>query len=140
VQLERVDGSRAVYHRGRRPALLMIDTIHAVEDGGVDRDVWKFEGLDRREDCAKIVEADGRDVCISVRCIVLGGRQEQAAVRWLTAAAGVHGLIRFAVGRTTWLDTVMEWRAHTIRRDVAVAPIATRFREWAAAFEHVSGR
>ena len=86
---------------------LMIETIHALQDAGVEPDVWKIEGLDRREDCEKIVEAARRGGRTTVGCIVLGrGSDEQAVVRWLTVAAGVQGFIGFAVGRTTWLDAV----------------------------------
>ena len=138
AQLERLDGSRATYDRELRPTL-MIDTIHALQDAGVEPDVWKIEGLDRREDCEQIVEAARRGGRTTVGCIVLGrGSDEQAVVRWLTVAAGVTGFIGFAVGRTTWLDAATQWRAHTIGREAAVAQIARRFREWVAIFEHVS--
>jgi len=140
AQLERLAGSREAYDRELRPTL-MIETIHALQDAGVEPDVWKIEGLDRREDCEKIVEAARRAGRTTVGCIVLGrGSDEQAVVRWLTVAAGVQGFIGFAVGRTTWLDAVKKWRAHAIRREIAVAQIARRFREWAAIFEHVSVR
>jgi len=140
AQLERLGGSRAAYDRDLRPTL-MIDTIHALQDAGVEPDVWKLEGLDRREDCERTVQAARRGGRTTVGCIVLGrGSDEQAVVRWLTVAAGVHGFIGFAVGRTTWLDAVIKWRAHTITREIAVARIAKRFREWAAIFERVSVR
>ncbi len=138
AQLERLDGNRAAYDRELRPTL-MVETIHALQDAGVEPDVWKIEGLDRREDCEQIVEAARRGGRTTVGCIVLGrGSDEQAVVRWLTVAASVTGFIGFAVGRTTWLDAVTQWRAHTIGREAAVAQIARRFREWAAIFEHVS--
>jgi myo-inositol catabolism protein IolC len=138
AQLERLDGSRAAYDRELRPRL-MVETIHALQDAGVEPDVWKIEGLDRREDCEQMVEAARRGGRTTAGCIVLGrGSDEQAVVRWLTVAAGVTGFIGFAVGRTTWLDAVTQWRAHTIGREIAVAEIARRFREWAAIFEHVS--
>jgi myo-inositol catabolism protein IolC len=138
AQLERLDGSRAAYDRELRPRL-MVETIHTLQDAGVEPDVWKIEGLDRREDCEQIVEAARRGGRTTVGCIVLGrGSDEQAVVRWLTVAAGVTGFIGFAVGRTTWLDAVIKWRAHSIGRETAVAQIATRFREWTATFEHVS--
>jgi myo-inositol catabolism protein IolC len=140
AQLERLGGSRAAYDRELRPGL-MIDTIHALQDAGVEPDVAKIEGLDRREESERIVEVARRDGRATVGCIVLGrGSDEQAVVRWLTVAAGVQGFIGFAVGRTTWVDAVTQWRAHTISREIAVARIAQRFREWAAIFEHVSVR
>lgn len=139
-QLERLAGSHAAYERELRPTL-MIDAIHMLQDAGVEPDVWKIEGLDRREDCERTVEAARRGGRKTVSCIVLGrGSDEQAVVRWLTVAAGVDGFVGFAVGRTTWLDAVMAWRAHTISRDIAVARIAKRFCEWAAIFEHVPVR
>ena len=119
----------------------MVETIDALQDAGVEPDVWKIEGLDRREDCEQIVETARRDGRTTVGCIVLGrGSDEQAVVRWLTIAAGVHGFIGFAVGRTTWLDAVTAWREHTIGREIAVALIAKRFLEWTAIFEQVSAR
>ena len=140
AQLEHLRGSRAAYDRELRPAL-MIDAIRALQDAGVEPDVWKIEGLDRREECERIVGVARRDGRTTVGCIVLGrGSDEQAVVRWLTVAAGVEGFIGFAVGRTTWLDAVIKWRAHTVNREIAVAHIAKRFREWAAIFEHVSVR
>ena len=140
AQLKRLDDSRAAYDRELRPTL-MIDTIHALQDAGVEPDVWKIEGLDRREECERIVEAARRGGRTTVGCIVLGrGSDEQAVVRWLTTAAGVQGFLGFAVGRTTWLDAVTKWRAHTISREIAVAQIAKRFREWAAIFERVAVR
>jgi 5-dehydro-2-deoxygluconokinase len=139
AQLDRL-GSRATYDRELRPTL-MIDTIGALQDAGVEPDVWKIEGLDRRDECERIVATARRDGRSTVGCIVLGrGSDERAVDRWLTVAAGVQGFIGFAVGRTTWLDAVTQWRAHTISRETAVSRIATRFREWAAIFERVSAR
>lgn len=139
AQLERLGGNRAAYDRDLRPTL-MIETIRTLQDAGVEPDVWKIEGLDRREDCEKTVETARRAGRTKVGCIVLGrGSDEQAVVRWLTIAHGVDGFIGFAVGRTTWLDAVMDWRDHRISREIAVARIARRFQEWAAIFERVSG-
>jgi 5-dehydro-2-deoxygluconokinase len=137
AQLESLGGSRTAYDRELRSSL-MIDTISGLQDAGVEPDVWKIEGLDRRDECERIVAAARRGGRTAVGCIVLGrGSDEQAVVRWLTVAAGVQGFIGFAVGRTTWLDAVIKWRAHTISRETAVAAIAKRFREWAAIFDHV---
>ncbi|MCC7418520.1 MAG: DUF2090 domain-containing protein [Acidobacteria bacterium] len=139
AQLDR-PGGRAAYDRELRPGL-MRDAIRALQDGGVEPDVWKVEGLDRREDCEETVAAARRGGRAGVGCIVLGrGSDEQAVARWLTTAAGVAGFIGFAVGRTTWLDAVMAWRAKTASRQMAVARIAKRFEEWTAIFERVPAR
>jgi len=140
AQLERVGGARSAYDRELRPNL-MIAAIAALQQAGVEPDVWKIEGLDRREDCERMIDVARRQGRTGVACIVLGrGLDAQAVSRWLSVAASVPGFIGFAVGRTTWLEAVTKWRARTIGRAEAVARIAKRFREWAAIFEHVSVR
>ena len=140
TQLERAGGSRITYDHDMR-ATLMIGAIEALQRAGVEPDVWKLEGLDRREDCARIVEAARQQGRARVGCLVLGrGLDEQSVTRWLTTAAGVSGFIGFAVGRTTWLEAITKWRANAASRTDAVAQIAQRFHQWAAIFEHVPVR
>lgn len=135
AQLARLQGDHAAYDRDLRPAL-MVETIRTLQNAGIEPDVWKIEGLDRREDCERMVDIARRDGRAKVGCIVLGrGSDEQAVARWLAIAASVPGFVGFAVGRTTWLDAVTQWRAHAISRETAVARIADRFREWAEVFE-----
>lgn len=134
AQLEDI-GGQAAYDRELRPRL-MIETIRALQDSGVDPDVWKIEGLDRREDCEKIVEVARRDGRTKVGCIILGrGSDEQNVLKWLQTAAGVPGFIGFAVGRTTWWDPMEAWRGKNISSDAVIAQIAARFREWVDVFE-----
>ena len=67
---------------------------------------------------------------------MLGRGTDEAQVRsWLTDAAGVPGFIGFAVGRTSFLDAVVGYRAQTLTRVEAVAQIARRLREWVDVFE-----
>jgi myo-inositol catabolism protein IolC len=140
AQLESVGEARRTYDRELRPQL-MVAAIDALQQAGVEPDVWKIEGLDRGEECERVVAAARRGGRTGVTCIVLGrGLDERAVSRWLSVAASVQGFIGFAVGRTTWLDALIEWRARTIDRAEAVDRIAKRFREWAAIFEHVSVR
>jgi myo-inositol catabolism protein IolC len=135
AQLESVQGRKADYDLQIRPEL-MLTTIHTLQDAGVEPDVWKIEGLDRREDClqmASVARRDGRD---TVGCIVLGrGADETKVATWLTVAASVPGFIGFAVGRTTFWDAVADYVAHRASRAQAIARIAQRYQEWAAIFE-----
>ena len=55
AQLAKVNGDKKAYDREIRPAL-MVRTIQELQNAGVEPDVWKIEGLDRREDCEKMVE------------------------------------------------------------------------------------
>ena len=102
-------GQRA-YDRDLRPGL-MVRAIRDLQDAGVDPDVWKIEGLDRISDCREIVAVAQRDGRADVGCIILGrGENEQKVVEWLSNAAAVPGFIGFAVGRTTFWDSLVAWR------------------------------
>jgi len=140
AQMARVHGQQAAYDLQVRPQLV-VATIRALQDAGVEPDVWKIEGLDRREDCERVVLTARRDGRSGVGCIVLGrGADEQKVVAWLTTAASVPGFIGFAVGRTSFWDAVADWVATRVTREEAVSRIARRYAEWAAIFERESGR
>jgi hypothetical protein len=57
-QLGQVEGDKNAYDLQIRPHL-MAQTIQALQDAGVEPDVWKVEGLDRQEDAVKVVEVGG---------------------------------------------------------------------------------
>lgn len=139
AQLQRLDGDKNAYDRERRP-LLMQEAIRQLQNAGVEPSVWKVEGLDRREDCQRIVAAARCGGRATVGCIVLGRGADEAQVRhWLATAAGVEGFIGFAVGRTTFWDAVTGWHARTLTRAEATTQIAGRFREWVDTFERARG-
>ena len=136
-QLARSGGDQASYDRHIRP-LLMCEAIRAFQNDGVEPDVWKVEGVTRREDNTRIVETARRDGRSAVSCIVLGRGADEAQIRrWLTEAASVDGFIGFAVGRTTFWDAVAGYRAQRLARAAATAQIAERLREWVELFEQV---
>jgi myo-inositol catabolism protein IolC len=134
-QLAQVGGDKGRYDLELRPGL-MVEALRELQDAGVEPDVWKIEGLDRREDCERIVDVarrDGRDI---VGCIILGRGENEAKVReWLSTAAAVPGFIGFAVGRTDFWDPLVAWRDGKETRDEAVAQIAARYREFTELFE-----
>jgi myo-inositol catabolism protein IolC len=135
VQLAQFHGDKDIYDRELRPALI-VQTLYALQEAGVEPDVWKVEGLDRREDYAQVVAAARRGGRDRVSCIVLGRGEDERQVReWLTMAASVQGFIGFAVGRTTFQDPLVRWRGNTIAREAAVAAIAERSRGWVDLFE-----
>ena len=136
VQLSALGGDKQRYDLELRPSL-MVRAIEDMQRAGVEPDLWKIEGLDRREDCERIVVAArhgaGR---AAVSCIVLGRGENDAKVcEWLAVAAGVEGFIGFAVGRTDFWQPLVSWRAGTLTREAAVAEIARRYLEFVAIFE-----
>jgi myo-inositol catabolism protein IolC len=137
-QLERVDQDKNMYDLQLRPGLVM-RAIQELQDAGVEPDVWKIEGLDRQEDCEKVVEMARRGGRSSVSLIVLGrGADRDRVVKWLRTAAKVPGFIGFAVGRTSFWDPVVDFEAKRSSKDEAAEQVAKNFEEWISIFE--SGR
>jgi myo-inositol catabolism protein IolC len=134
-QLARLNGDSKAYDLNLRPGL-MCAAIEQLQDAGVEPDIWKIEGLDRRKDCERVVAAARRNGREEVGCIILGrGEDDQKVKEWLNTASGVPGFIGFAVGRTSFWDALVEWRAKKITREEAVNKIARRYRQFVDTFE-----
>jgi 5-dehydro-2-deoxygluconokinase len=122
--------SKSQYDTELRPEL-MVRAIAEIQDYGVEPDVWKIEGLDRREDCVKIVDVARRGGRTRVGCIVLGrGESEAKVIEWLRTAATVPGFIGFAVGRSSFLQSIIDLHAGKIDNATASAQIAAKFLHW----------
>jgi len=138
AQLDRLQDDKKTYDRELRPRL-MVEAIWELQHSGIEPDVWKLEGLDRREDCERMVataRADGRNL---VSCIILGRGEDDCSVRkWLATAAGVPGFIGFAVGRTVFWDPLVDYRAKKATREATVGEIARRYGEFVDIFENAS--
>jgi myo-inositol catabolism protein IolC len=135
AQLARVGGDKKAYDRELRPGL-MAHAIRELQDSGVEPDLWKIEGLERTQDCADVVAAARRNGRDEVSCIILGrGEDEKKVEEWLRTAAEVPGFVGFAVGRTTFWDPLVAWRANRTSREAAVAEIARRYRRWSDIFQ-----
>jgi myo-inositol catabolism protein IolC len=128
AQLESVGGDTNRFDSEVRPGL-MIESISALQDAGVEADIWKIEGIDQRADCehiAQTVRRDGRD---HVACVVLGrGADDAAVVHWLQQGAGVPGYIGFAIGRTIWWDALKAYLDGSTDRSEAAKTISENYR------------
>jgi myo-inositol catabolism protein IolC len=127
-QLDHYEG-QANYDRELRPALV-VEVIGRLQAADVEPDVWKIEGLDKAEDCRRVVtqaRSGGRE---GVVCIILGrGAEEAKVLEWLRVAASVQGFDGFAVGRTIWNEPLQKFLAGGMQRDDVVHEIARRYKE-----------
>jgi len=140
TQLARVGDDVAVYEHKVLPGLV-IGAIAALQEAGVEPDVWKVQGLDDRADCRRAVaqaRAGGRH---DVVCIVLGHGADDTHVRhWLEEATGVDGYVGFAVGRTVWFDALADHVAGRCDRSSARTRIAEKYQEMIDVYEHAAPR
>jgi myo-inositol catabolism protein IolC len=138
-QLGQVEGDKNAYDLQIRPHL-MAQTIQALQDAGVEPDVWKVEGLDRQEDAVKVVEVARRGGRDTVGLIVLGrGAERDRVIHWLKTAARVPGFIGFAVGRTSFWQPLVDVEAKRISQEAAATQIADNFEAWIQIFEEARG-
>ncbi|HYZ10954.1 MAG TPA: DUF2090 domain-containing protein [Actinomycetota bacterium] len=128
AQLEAVGSDEDRYDKELRPGL-MLRAIQELHDAGIEPDIWKIEGLDRREECqavAELARSNGRD---GVACVVLGRGADEAAVEhWLRQGAGVPGYVGFAIGRTIWWDALKAYLDDLTSREDAAATISANYR------------
>jgi myo-inositol catabolism protein IolC len=130
AQLESVGGDSDRYDAELRPEL-MRRTIVELQDAGVEADVWKIEGIDTQEDCARIAQTCRRDGRDGVICVVLGrGADDTKVEHWLRQGAPVEGYAGFAIGRTIWWDALKGSIDGELEREDAARQIADNYRRF----------
>lgn len=129
-QIEAAGGDEDRWDSEERPKL-MKTAIESLQAAGVEPDIWKIEGIDRREDCEMIsatARAGGRD---GVACVVLGRGADDAKVdHWLKMGSGVPGYIGFAIGRSIWWDPLKAFVDGNLGREEAAKQIAANYRRF----------
>ncbi|MDF1594494.1 MAG: DUF2090 domain-containing protein [Acidimicrobiia bacterium] len=128
-------GSAADYDSEARP-YLTLQAIRQILDAGVEPDIWKIEGLDRRRNCellSDLVRSGGRDDVIAV---VLGRGADDAKVdHWLRMGSGVPGYAGFAIGRSIWWAGVEGYKDGKMSRAEAVDSISANYRRFVDVYQ-----
>jgi myo-inositol catabolism protein IolC len=137
-QLEQVGGDSDRYDAELRPEL-MRQTIVAFQDAGVEADIWKIEGIETQEDCARIAETARRGGRDGVVCVVLGRGANDAKVdHWLRQGAPVEGYAGFAIGRTIWWDALKGFLDGDIEREDAAQQVADNYRRFVQVYDEAA--
>ena len=128
AQLESVDGDTERYDAELRPEL-MRRAIEAIQDAGVEVDIWKIEGVDSRDDAEMLArqtrKGEGRD---GVKSVLLGrGASTEKVEHWLQQAAPVEGFIGFAIGRSIWWDPLKGFLGGDLEREAAAEQVADNY-------------
>ncbi len=135
-QLGVVDGDTDRYDAELRPDL-MRRAIEAIQDAGIEVDVWKIEGVDEREDAQMLAEqarsGEGRS---GVTCVLLGrGASTEKVEHWLEVASPVDGFIGFAIGRSIWWDALKGFLDQSVSRKDAASQIAENYLHFVQVYE-----
>jgi 5-dehydro-2-deoxygluconokinase len=137
-QLEQVGGDSDRYDAELRPEL-MRRAIVALQDAGVEADIWKIEGIDTQEDCARIADTARRDGRDGVICVVLGrGADDGKVDHWLRQGAPVDGYAGFAIGRTIWWDALKGFLDGNIEREDAAQQVCDNYLRFVRLYEEAA--
>jgi len=129
-QIAAAGGDEQRWDSEERPKLMKV-AIEELQEAGVEPDIWKIEGIDRREDCESISATTRRDGRDGVACVVLGRGADDAAVdHWLRMGSGVPGYIGFAIGRSIWWDPLKGFVDGNLGREDAAKQIAANYRRF----------
>jgi myo-inositol catabolism protein IolC len=135
-QLSTVEGDTDRYDAELRPEL-MRRAIEEIQNGGVEVDVWKIEGVDEQSDAAMLAQqarsGPGRE---GVTCVLLGrGASTEKVEQWLQQAAPVDGFIGFAIGRSIWWDALKGFLADDLDRETAASQVAENYLHFVRVYE-----
>jgi myo-inositol catabolism protein IolC len=135
-QLDAVGGDTDRYDAEARPEL-MRQSIENIQNFGIEVDIWKIEGVDRREDAEMLSEqarnGDGRE---NVKSVLLGrGASDDKVDHWLQQAAGVDGFIGFAIGRSIWWDALKGFLGGDLERRAAAEQIADNYQRFIKVYD-----
>ena len=138
AQLEAVGGDSDRYDAELRPEL-MRGAIEAIQNAGIEADIWKIEGVDKGEDAQMLAEqtrVGGRD---GVVCVLLGRGASDAKVdHWLREAAPVDGFVGFAIGRSIWWDALKGFLDGSISREDAASQVADNYLRFISVYEEAA--
>ena len=128
-QLALFGGSKDKYDVMMRPGL-MKKAMSELQMAGVLPELWKLEGVEKKED-AEMLVWQARAVAKKAGIITLGRGESIDKVReWLKVGAHVDGVVGFAVGRTIFYDAIEKFHKKQITREEAVACIAKNYADF----------
>ena len=137
-QLQRVDGNQERYDSEVRPGLA-VKVVEEMRERGADPDIWKIEGLDKKEDCEKVSSAIRDGDREDVIAVVLGrGANNEKVNEWLSAGANVEGYKGFAIGRSIFWESLKNWVSEDLSREEAVDEISESYRNFISVYKGAS--
>ncbi|MFH0922558.1 MAG: DUF2090 domain-containing protein, partial [Candidatus Micrarchaeota archaeon] len=102
---------------------LMVAAMEQLQNAGINPDVWKLEGVEKKSDVAALVkQAKGAGI------IILGRGESPAKVhKWLKTSAGVKGVVGFAVGRTVFWNAMLKMHSTVWKEQEAASEVAKNY-------------
>lgn len=128
-QLAACSGDKSRYDVEMR-AGLMCKAMEDIQNAGVLPDIWKLEGVDRKEDAEMLVK-QAHAAPKKAGIVTLGrGESIDKVKEWLKVGAHTEGIVGFAVGRTIFWEAIEGFHKGQLTRDAAVGKIADNYKSF----------
>jgi len=102
--------------------------IEELQDFGVEPDVWKLEGFEKKEDYGAVMTMVKRNGRNKVGVVILGGGEDKSTVeKFIKVGAETEGVIGFAIGRTIFWPALLKLKENQFNREDAVNEIARNY-------------
>jgi len=117
----------------------LIKMMIEMQDFGIEANIWKIEGLYKKEQYVEVVKvARNTENRSEVGVIILGRNETREHVfDWIKAGRDVDGVVGFAVGRTIFWEPLMKYKNAEISRSMAVDAIAADYFDYYKLFKNL---
>ncbi|HKC14668.1 MAG TPA: DUF2090 domain-containing protein [Patescibacteria group bacterium] len=106
----------------------LLKTILDFQTENIEPDIWKIEGMDKREHYENVLGEMKKNDRKNVSAIILGrGEDKHKVEEWILQGKNVDGIIGFAIGRTVFSEPLLELRDGKISREQTVGKIAKNY-------------
>ncbi len=132
-QLRKYKTKTAFDHKIR--ARLMIKAIYELQQAGVNPEIWKLEGLYKKELMQQVAN-QVTSFNPQARIVVLGrGENQKKTEQWIKVGAKVEAVIGFAVGRTVFKQVLLDYQNKKISKSQVINKIRDNYLHFVNIFE-----
>jgi len=126
TQLASVDNEVTRFNNELRPRLAL-KAISELQNAGVKPNIWKIEGFDSSNDYKNTI-GEIKKNNPETKMIILGrGENPTQVEKWLTAGKNIPGVIGFAIGRTIFQNSILDFFSKKITAEVATDQICNNY-------------
>lgn len=106
----------------------LLPAIIDLREKGIEPDVWKLEGMEVKNDYESVVAKIKEGTRRNVGLVILGrGENKEKVAQWIRAGRDVKGVIGFAVGRTMFSQSLINYKNGKIDKEKAIEEISNNF-------------
>jgi len=113
----------------------MIKAIYELQQAGVNPEIWKLEGLYKKELMQQVAN-QVTSFNPQARIVVLGrGENQKKTEQWIKVGAKVEAVIGFAVGRTVFKQVLLDYQNKKISKSQVINKIRDNYLHFVNIFE-----